>query len=117
MRDIDFRVWNKTDKKIERVFSLNIFYNTVTTYEAKKYDNCDKEYDLMQYIGIKDCEGVKVFEEDMVEIAFKIDKPITGIVKFLEKEACFGVVTPDETFCFCEIDNFTLKVIGNTYEQ
>ena len=75
MREIEFRLWDKKYGCMDdygfyigsdgRVFQpASMTYNTPNT----EIEEVKDRYILMQYTGLKDKNGVKIFEGDIVEI-------------------------------------------------
>ena len=108
MREIEFRAWNK-EKKImcfdneddsasywDGVYSSDI---GLMNHSLKRMR---KEYVIMQYTGIDDEDGTKIFDGDIVEVyarryvdyspKSKYDVPtkIRGVVKFKTSWNCIG---------------------------
>ena len=121
MRKIEFRAWLKKDKKMVEVKSIHFgtkkimygysesshCYGNVTC----KFDDCE----LMQFTGLTDKNGTKIFEGDILKSPF--DK------KFFEvfyDECRFFVKTNRGTVLRgvqSAIDHYELEVIGNIYDN
>ena len=76
MREIKFRAFVKPDNKVQSysgmypVVELCTESKKVVVYRASLFAQCVFPYDdveIMQYIGLNDCQGVKIFEGDIVE--------------------------------------------------
>lgn len=76
MREIEFRAWLKDENKMVKVKAIDwveeIDIFSINYPEGKSYSGYDRDnIELMQYIGLKDKNGVKIFEGDIVR--FEVD--------------------------------------------
>lgn len=103
MREIKFRAWHK---------NMNSMCQNVTT------DLLNRDYlEFMQYTGLKDDNGIEIYEGDIIEIVDSI-RTHKCVVKFIN--GCFVSVEIDDSDEVClreDIDNFPHAVIGNIYEN
>lgn len=110
MREIEFRAWHK-----EAEFMFDVYGLSSTAVEEKRngisYIYSRKDVVLMQYTGLKDKNGKKIYEGDMVK-----NDVDTGVVFWHEARAMFLVdssltdIAPMDDW-----DNF--EVIGNIYDN
>lgn len=135
MREIKFRAWQKYHKKMVEVTSIsfddNGEINGVATFVENQApqrisyrddllgrfflkDECGMVLELMQYTGLKDKNGVEIYDGNIVR-CFR-----DGPSEVVFKKGCFGLETYtaignyystfDEVYGYCEI-------IGNIYEN
>lgn len=104
MREIKFRVWRPEMKRF-RYFDLSTGFNT---------ENYDKFPPVMQYTGLKDKNGVDVYESD---VALGFNGELVGQINWSGEDCAFifnsssgaAMLNPDY------INNF--EIIGNIYEH
>jgi uncharacterized phage protein (TIGR01671 family) len=146
MREIKFRAWDTesnimvySDKRNKKDWDCDYFFQqddggNMICYWDYDYDdsfgepthNCGELDNLMQYTGLKDKNGVEIYEGDIVKIHIT-----DGRINSVEKDYMFEVV-----WCFseasfeyktkadilgnpcCEASNqHRVEVIGNIYEN
>lgn len=123
-RELKFRVW---DKDLKRMRYLK------TSHDFICFDSCGNGYyvnmqtglgewfsDLMQYTGLKDKNGVEIYEGDIVEYVYigedgerKEYIPKRGVMNFKNN----GWNINSKFLDGFTMNMFTFEVVGNTYKS
>ena len=125
MREIKtkFRAWDKKDKRFIydkqvfiplRVTNVGIFkLNPSTKEETWLLIDDESRFELMQYTGLRDKKGVKIYEGDVVRAFARDDEYHNYIIQFQNG----GFVVKNQYGLCAYVDIFgDYEVIGNIYE-
>lgn len=122
-RKIKFRAWDNENKYMitskQGIFTALRNSMNITVQDNGYYNNGDllkpnkEKYTLMQYTGLKDKNGVEIYEGDKVKAKF-YGKEVVGEIGF--NSGCYllwnSCVSDNQLFIFTDIE-----VIGNIYEN
>ena len=125
MRDIKFRAWDTWQNKYlqdENNLLINPFSGEQTTVEMGEiYGNTD-QYILEQYTGLKDKNGVEIYENDVVRMHVIVLSPDDkiGVVKYSPQYGyslhfTSGRMARQEYWATG--DKHKIEVIGNIHEN
>lgn len=110
MREIEFRGYSK---RIERwLYGFLIADNTIREFGIK-----GKGHEVLhigQYTGLKDKNGTKIFEGDII----KINEQYTRVVRYSEVKASFVTCDENQWIGYLkDYDEHPIRVIGNIYDN
>ena len=122
MREIKFRAYHKERKEMFEIASIDFEEKkAVLSNGVIKLLNVDfKQFELLQYTGVKDKNGKEIYEGDIVLI--KLDETSTWhktVVGF-KKGAFIASLIDGEDYIYIfnrGFDNNDFEVIGNIYEN
>lgn len=124
-RKIKFRAWDKA----KQMWSNYKSYDGTLYFMDKNlgcwygsYHERYKDFDLMQYTGIKDINNIEIYEGDIVKLSKEnSDFKEIGIVKFDENKASYVLETQDDdisyNISYYNYHKVHYRVIGNIYEN
>lgn len=119
MREIKFRAWDKENETM--VYPKGILFDGRVVFFSCGALEPFEGYELMQYTGLKDKNGMEVYEGDIINICTEGGcNPAKVIFDNEDQKGCFCVIGylgdlrtyPIKDFVDCEIE-----VIGNIYEN
>jgi len=123
MNNLEFRAWDKENKKMiydPIEFELRRLERDAPEIPWDKpyigFSPFDyEEFDIMQYIGKKDIKGKKIFTGDIVYHTRLKDK---CIIYFNEDKSQFVWKSINHEYYIDRyIDNESMKIVGNIYEE
>ena len=122
MREIKFRVWDKTENKMARnvnemLFNSKGLYRVVLNHMGFEFGRRVKEVVLEQYTGLKDKNGKEIYEGDIVRTALGYTQKVIWsdmyaafVAVYKDKDRLNRSSMPYRVDC-------TDEIIGNIHEN
>lgn len=107
MREIKFRAWNSIDKCM--------CDNSTTLTNLRGFIK-SKHYHPMQYTGLKDKNGVEIYEGDVLTHEDFCDEACDMIVE-MDERGCFVARDKVNASDFIYVDDLDFVVIGNIHQN
>ena len=114
MREIKFRTWHKELKSMEHRLSFK---------SMSIIDRYPEMYEVMQYTGLKDKNGKKIYERDVVTFFDNKCKKRISVIKWGKRKHGWVLKFYDKSFHAHDSKNRyyalhkNVEVIGNIYEN
>ena len=114
MREIRFRAWD--GERLRKVNTIGWVDDGVDFVTTPRYSGPAEDFILMQYTGLKDKNGVEIYEGDVLFHSLQGRRKV--YYPYSETVASYGLRNIDNGFGSTLQDSHSVwEVIGNVYEN
>ena len=112
MRAIKFRAWDYDTQRM--IFETDIVFHDGTAYASQRdYRDCISiDMELMQFTGLKDKNGIEIYEGDIIDL--NLNDIRKGTVIF--SKGCFIIKVDKSNYFDLDYATDVGIVVGNIYE-
>ena len=114
MREIKFRAWDEDTKEmLTEPDDVPIYYENDNGFHSGRTNMHGDwtQLKLMQHTGLKDRNGIELYEKDIVAMKYNGN----GTIEWNAVDACFQIESVDGCSWSCGMTDEPFDIIGNIY--